>query len=421
MRRVITLLTSGTRGDVQPLVALGAGLQRRGYAVRVLTHEPFRGLVAAHGLGFVPLDGNPNELFARPELRAALTYDGGLLRSARSALAYLRAARPLFARMLASAWQGSQGSGALVVSLPTTWGDQIAEALGIPCVWALTQPLGRTRAFPSPLQPFGLSLGPWYNALTHALAEHAVWQPWRDMLGRWRRDALGLAGRTGAGWAARTAARGDLFLFGYSPRVAPRPPDWPGRFHVTGYWLLERPAGWRPDPSLLRFLEAGPALYAGFGGAMAVPDERLLAQVVRGLALAGQRAVLLVGAGAHQRALPPHVYPLGAAPHDWLLPQVGAAVHHAGAGTLAAALCAGIPSVCVPFGADQFFWSGRAARLGCAPAPIPARALSAERLAEAIDAAVRQPIFKQRAAGLGQQIAAERGVERAADLIESHL
>jgi len=72
MRRVITLLTSGTRGDVQPLVALGAGLQRRGYAVRVLTHEPFRGLVAAHGLGFVPLDGNPNELFAHPELRAAL-------------------------------------------------------------------------------------------------------------------------------------------------------------------------------------------------------------------------------------------------------------------------------------------------------------------------------------------------------------
>ena len=160
MRRVITILTSGTRGDVQPMVALGLGLRRRGYAVRVLTHEPFRPMIAEHGLEFVPLDGNPNELFSHPEFRAALTYDGGLLRSARGALNYLRAARPVFARMLASAWHGCQGSDALIIALPTTWGDQIADALGIPCVWALTQPLGRTAAFPSPLQPFDLALGP---------------------------------------------------------------------------------------------------------------------------------------------------------------------------------------------------------------------------------------------------------------------
>src|SRR4029078_815538 len=100
----------------------------------------------------------------------------------RGTLAYLRAARPLFARMLASAWQGCQGSDALTTPLPTTWGAQIPESLGIPCAWALTQPLGRTAAFPSPLQPFDLALGSAYNRLTPAIAEHVVWQPWRDLL-----------------------------------------------------------------------------------------------------------------------------------------------------------------------------------------------------------------------------------------------
>lgn len=225
MRQLITILTSGTRGDVQPLVALGMGLQGAGYAVRVLTHLPFQPLVAGYGLEFAPLDGNPNELFLQPEFQSALTYDGGPLHSARMSLRYLRAARPLFARMLASAWQGCQGSAALLITLPTTWGDQIAAALGIPCVWALTQPLGRTAAFPSPLLPFGLSLGPSYNRLSHALLEHVIWQPWRDLLGRWRRDALGLPPLPSIGWAARTAARGDLFLYGFSPRVVPRPAD----------------------------------------------------------------------------------------------------------------------------------------------------------------------------------------------------
>lgn len=421
MRHIITILTSGTRGDVQPLVALGLGLRRRGYAVRVLTHEPFRQLLADHGLEFVPLDGNPNDLFARPELRAALTYDGSFLRSARGTIAYLRAARPLFARMLASAWQGSRGSDALIVSLPTTWGDQIAESLGIPCVWALTQPLGRTAAFPSPLQPFELSLGPAYNRLTHALAEHVVWQPWRGILERWRRAALGLPRLRAVGWAARTAARGDLFLFGFSPHVVPRPADWPGRYHVTGYWWLDH-AAWQPPPGLLDFLAGDPPpLYVGFGGAMAEPGEQLLSRVLGGLALAGHRAILSVGPRRPGHSRFSSIYQIDFAPHGWLFPRLGAAIHHGGAATVAAALRAGIPSICVPFGADQFFWGGRVAHLKCGPTPIPARGLTAGRLAEAIDAAVRQPTFRLRAARLGEQIAAEHGVERAVTLIDEHL
>jgi UDP:flavonoid glycosyltransferase YjiC (YdhE family) len=147
----------------------------------------------------------------------------------------------------------------------------------------------------------------------------------------------------------------------------------------------------------------------------------LLARVLRGLALSGQRAILNIGARGLDRSLPASVYPLGWAPHGWLFPRLSAAVHHGGAGTVAAAMLAGIPSICVPFGADQFFWGSRVARLKCGPTPIPARRLTAKRLAEAIDLATRERIFKLCAARLAEQIGAEQGVERAVALIDAHL
>lgn len=423
MKRWLAILTSGTRGDVQPLVALGLGLRRAGYGVRVVTHAPFQPLIAGNGLEFVPLDGNPNELFLRPEFRGALTYNGGIIKSLSGAWRYMRAARPLFERMLVSAWGSCQGADALIVTLPTTWGDQIADALGIPCIWALTQPLGRTGAFPSPLQPFDLSLGTSYNRLTHMIAEQVVWQPWRDILRRWRRATLRLPKRAPASWAARAAARADPLLYGVSPRVVPRPADWPESHQLTGYWFLAPPPDWRPPHDLLDFLAAGPPpVYVGFGGAGIETDDALLRRVARALVRSGQRAVL--ASGNRRRPLdnlPPGVLPVGPVPHSWLFPRMSAAVHHGGTGTLAESLRAGIPPVCVPAGADQFFWARRVADLGCGPRWVPARRMTVEQLSEAIVAAVGEPAYRAQAAALGEQIAAEHGVERATWLIDTYL
>ena len=159
MPKPITLLTSGTRGDVQPYLALGLGLQAAGYRVVVATHANFRVLVERRGLPFVMVEGSPNDLLARGDGQSALTFDGNWLRSGRATLKFLREARPLFERMLDSAWEACRDAGALIVGLATTWGDHIAQALGIPCGWCLLQPLSRTRAFPSAFQPFAFSLG----------------------------------------------------------------------------------------------------------------------------------------------------------------------------------------------------------------------------------------------------------------------
>jgi UDP:flavonoid glycosyltransferase YjiC (YdhE family) len=416
--RPIVILTSGTRGDVQPLVALGAGLQAAGYPVRLASHEPFRGLVTGAGLSFTPLDANPSDLLLEPAFAAALSISGGLLRGLYVTVRFLHAARPLFARLLLSAWRACQGAGAIIVTLPTTWGCQIAAALGVPCIRAFVQPLGRTAVFPSPLLPLRRSCGPLYNRLSHLFVERSLALPWQAIIGRWRRDTLGLAQpfmpRPHTGGEEQG---GEPRLFGFSPLLVPPPGDWPEHYRVTGYWFLDQQRDWAPPPALQAFLAAGPPpVYVGLGSTGAEQRPEFVALALAALARAGMRGILALGAAAPP-LLPPTVFATGPLPHDWLFPQVAAVVHHGGAGTTGAALRAGIPSVCVPVAVDNFFWAGRLAAAGVAPPALPRRSLTAERLAASIATAAGNGEMRERAMALGAHIRAEDGVGRAVECI----
>jgi UDP:flavonoid glycosyltransferase YjiC (YdhE family) len=200
----------------------------------------------------------------------------------------------------------------------------------------------------------------------------------------------------------------------------PRPADWGDPVTVAGYWFLQAPSSFVPPPALARFLECGPTpVYVGFGS-MALRDaERVTGVVLDALTLSGMRAVMALGwGGLSPRDLPDSVYALESVPHDWLFPRVAAVVHHGGAGTTAAGLRAGVPSVVVPFILDQFFWANRVARLGVGPPAVPYSRLSAQRLARAIAGAVGEPGIRERAAALGARIRAEDGVGKAVGTIE---
>ncbi len=151
MEKKIVILASGTRGDVQPYLALGLGLQSAGYRVSVAAPVAFRQMVEGFGFPFLPVDGNPSDLMTAQDGQPPLTFDGGWLRSIQNSQRFLRAARPVYTRMLESSWQACQGADALVIGLATTWGAHIAEALGIPCLWCFLQPFSRTPSLPERL------------------------------------------------------------------------------------------------------------------------------------------------------------------------------------------------------------------------------------------------------------------------------
>lgn len=415
----ITLLTSGTLGDVLPFVALGLGLRRVGVQARIAAHPTFAPLVRRHGLDYAAVEGDQTELLhAEP---AALTLESGPLRGALASMRFVRRALPLYEQMLGSAWLACQGSDALVVALPTAWGVQIAEALGIPCIFAPLQPLTPTREWPSALLPLSGSLGPRLNLHSHRLVALALRLPWCGPLRRWRRDVLRLP-------PAKVMRNTNIvpsdapLVYGFSPWLAPPPPDWPADHRPVGFWRLDAtPPGC--CRRLAAFLAHGePPIYIGFGSMGArspLADTRLALEAVQ---IAGVRAVLLGGAEAAQIAgRRRDICVVASVSHSWLLPQVAAAIHHGGAGTTGASLHAGVPAAAIPSAADQFFWGRRIARVGVGPAPVARRAISATRLAELIRETLEGAAYRRRAGALAELLRQERAVEQAVELIIAQL
>lgn len=417
-------MAMGSRGDVQPFIALAAGLQRAGCAVRVATHAEFLPLIAGRGIDFSEIRGNPRAL-----LEDDRAHD--MLAAGENPLQFLthftKLLAPVFTQMVLDCTRAAEGADAVVLSNVGLIGGfhQIAQALGVPYCAAVLQPFTPTAAFPSaffPALPAWWRLGRGaYHRATHwafiALFTHFFGGVVPEV-----RRALGLAPRSRMAVWREEAALCTPVLHGYSPAVIPRPADWPPHLHVTGYWFLDGPVGWQPAPDLQAFLDAGPPpVYLGFGSMRTRDPEATTALVRAALRRAGLRGVLLSGwGGLHPGDLGDDVCVVESVSHHWLLPRMAAVVHHGGAGTTAAGLHAGVPSFAVPFFADQPFWGRTLHELGVGPAPVPYRRLTVDRLAAALSRAVHDEGLRARAAEMGRIIRAEDGVGQAVELMLRH-
>ena len=406
----VAILTLGTRGDVQPYVALGVGLKEAGHEVTLVTGKGFEAMVSGQGLRYVALDVDLLELAQSPEGRAALRSPRGALRTARGLM-------PTVRRMLVEEWEAAASSGAdAVVYHPKAMGGHhVAEALGVPGFLALPVPaLSPTRAFPVPVLPL-LNLGGPLNKLSYGAFFRSITLPYRRMVNRWRKETLGLPALPLL--ASELELRGEPIprLYPCSPHVVPVPADWDESSVMTGYWFLDVGSDWRPPDELAAFLEDGPPpVYVGFGSAARDP-EGSRAAALAALRRLGLRGVLATGLHGMSSA---EVIEIEGAPHDWLFPRMAAVVHHGGAGTTAEGLRAGKPSAVFPsnFG-DQLFWGRRVRALGTGPEPVPQKRLTAEGLVAAIRAVAEDESTRRRAAELGEKIRAEDGIARAVEIV----
>jgi sterol 3beta-glucosyltransferase len=415
----LVLLATGSHGDIRPLAALGMGLRRAGHTVVLATtidHGPF---VRSCGLswGRIELDYRAT---LQQGLGAAIAGAGANLPGALWRID--RLIRPLVAEVQRGLWAAAQGADAIISGLPIM-GQDIAEALGVPFIAARLNP-SRCGDLPSAFWPWGALPGRWANRRSYDLVDQIAWQPLRPSVNRWRRASLGLPPAPFWGPFQQVRQRRDLVLHAYSPATLARPPEWGAHELVTGFWPLLSP-GWQPPPQLSTFLASGPPpVYVGFGSLVsdAAAAEQLGRLVLAVLRHSGQRGLLATGWGGLGMAAPgPDMLVIDAAPHDWLFPRMAAVVHHGGAGTVAAAMRAGVPQISVPAWGDQIFWARRAAALGVSPAPLPLTRLRPAPLAAALGQAAADPQLRRRAAALGTLIAGEDGVGQAVAAIERRL
>jgi UDP:flavonoid glycosyltransferase YjiC (YdhE family) len=415
----LTVFAAGSRGDVQPCVALSRALQVESYQVQLAAPADFAGFIGAHGVPCVPLRGDVHKLMASDTGRRFM--QSGRANPLRSIRAMRTLLAPVVREMVQDLYAACSDADALIcLAVFGAFGCSIAQALNLPLILVEPTPLLPTRAFPAAGWPLQADFGGLHNRLSGVAMLHVIWQWYCPFVNDFR-ERVGLPAYSAARFIRDL--RATPLLGAYSPHVIPPPPDWPATAHVVGYFWLDAPEAWQPPAALQAFLEAGtPPVYVGFGSMAGQDPEQMAALVVAALARSGQRGVLATGwGGLRAERLPPTVFALDAAPHAWLFPRMAAAVHHGGAGTTAAALRAGAPSVIVPFIVDQPFWGARVKALGVGPEPIPVKRLTAGRLAAAVQRVATDAGMRQRAQQLGAALHAEDGLACTALLIRQHL
>jgi sterol 3beta-glucosyltransferase len=413
MQKPVVIFTIGTQGDVRPCIALGQGLARAGYPVRIATSGNFAELVRRAGLEFYPLTA---------DFQAMLDADRAIADQGMN----LRTMAKLFRERYA-AWAtnwvqeglaASENAALLIgVSNSTLLAKALSEALGIPFAIARLQPLTPSRSLPPVVLngsrrklPGLLSLG------AHYLLFQLVWSVMRPAINDIVRPQLGLPRYSQLGpYLFNSSLHRENVLNGFSRHLVRRPADWPGNSQITGYWFLDEPQ-WTPPAALREFLAArSKPIYVGFGSMVTSQAETFTTVVLDAVRKSGHRAVLATGWGgldSGTASQDDQIFFLRDAPHQHLFPLMAAAVHHGGAGTTAAAARAGIPSVIVPFYGDQPFWARCLARQHVAPPALQRKTLTADALAAAI-AQSQRPSMIRNADALGRAVRAEDGVGEA--------
>lgn len=447
----ITILTVGSRGDVQPFVALGIELQKLGNIVRIATHEIFRSFIESHNLEFYPLRGDPTEL-----IQLCVNNNIMTLNFVQEGMSKFSA---FIDNLLEDCLQACLNTDIIIATPSSMAGYHIAEMLQIPFFSAFTMPLTRTSNFPCVFSGPGYFQNNVYNYISHVLTEEVLWVPIMGKINEWRSNKLGLPPCNFLSGPQSLIHESNVpTLYCFSSYVCPRPSDWPDNVQITGYWFLDSVdssfskdsknhkeqsenlssesknpinniatvphnsvTSWSPPEDLIRFLSVdAPIIYIGFGS-MIIPDIEAMSQLIAdSVNYYGHRAIVCSGWGKLCANISdPNIYVCDNIPHSWLFDHVAAVCHHGGAGTIAAGLRAGKPTLVISFFGDQRFWGEKIEEMGIGKT-IPHYQVTKKWLGTAIHNILTCESYTSSAKYIGKKIQEEDGIKNATDFIVSN-
>ncbi|KAF4544240.1 uncharacterized protein LTHEOB_6358 [Lasiodiplodia theobromae] len=415
----IVIQVVGSRGDVQPFVALGTELQRHGHRVRLATHDTFASFVRDAGLEFYAIGGDPAELMAY------MVKNPGLIPNMRSLRAGdVQRKREMVREMLDGCWRSCVEpdeltrdpfvADAIIANPPSFAHVHCAQALGIPVHLMFTMPWSSTRAFPHPLAnlKYKDTEPSVANYISYGIVEWMTWQGLGDVINDWR-NQMDLEPVPMSEGPCLAETLKVPFTYCWSPALVPKPLDWPAHIDVCGFFFRDPPK-YEPPKDLAAFLDAGdPPVYIGFGSIVIDDPERMTSVILSAVKATGVRAIVSRGwSNLGEAESTEQVFYLGDCPHEWLFQHVSSVVHHGGAGTTACGLRNGKPTTIVPFFGDQPFWGNMIAASGAGPVPIPQKKLTSDNLAEAIRYC-QSPPAAQAAFEISEKMKMEEGVQAA--------
>jgi len=408
----ITILTYGSRGDVQPFIPLSLGLMRRGHLVKLAAPARFQSLIEEQGIPFVPLAGNPAELSR--DLNDSGTNFVKIVRG------LMNHAMEIGADVLHQVEEACSDTDLIIHTFMHAVGAHtLAREKRIPDIHIQLFPMFTpTGDYPNISLPDLRSRQ--LNRLTHELARSITF--WTSKAGYEQvRRRAGLPKRKLYSPFDRDALRPwTPVLCAWSPSIIPPSSDWSPNVHITGYFFSEIDSRYQPKNELREFLEGADTPICISFGSMLNRNVKKIDDIIReSLRQTNNRGIILSGWSGFEHAAAREVLYLDAVPHQWLLPRCKMIIHHGGAGTTSAGLQAGIPNVVIPHTADQPFWGNRVQAICAGPKPIPVKKLSVENLTWAIVEAEGE-VLRKRAQAIGQVLREENGVGNSVEFIEKY-
>ncbi|KAF5671692.1 glycosyltransferase family 1 [Fusarium heterosporum] len=416
----IVLQIVGSRGDVQPFIALGNELQKHGHRVRIASHDVFADFVRQSNLEFYPTGGDPSDLMAY------MVKNPSLVPSLSSLMAGdISRKQDMVEEMLDKFWlsciEPDPISGvpfiaeAIIANPPSFAHIHLAEALGIPLHLMFTMPYSPTQAFPHPLANIKQSnLDPKLsNYLSYGMVETLTWQGLGDIINDWRRKSLNLEPVSSTTATSMLSAHEIPYTYCWSPALVPKPADWPPYIDVCGFFFRDEPQYTPPD-DIAQFLQAGPPpIYIGFGSIVMDDSARMTDLILEALRRSGARAIISRGwAKLGEGRSDENAIFIGDCPHG--------VIHHGGAGTTACGLLNACPTFIVPFFGDQPFWGSMVAKAGAGPFPIRHKELTVENFTNAIQTLLASAT-KTAAVRISETMRTENGVAQAVQSFHHHL
>lgn len=410
----VAMLAVGSTGDVRPCILISRELIKRGHSVKIIADGRFEKAIIDEGAEFADFPIKADKM-----LRIATNPDIGTFKMLRLTKKYIGSCKDDIEKILLDNFKGVD------VVLYTTSGSSmaayIAEKYTIPYVRMnyypdmacseLTQGIFPNLPLPSPLKKM-------YNFITNFFYYYFSAAIYKGTLRSWIKKYnltdMKFPYKRGDGTPLHQ-------LMAFSESVIPRPKAYGENVEICGYIFEDKSkiADFTPDEKLKEFLAAGPTpVYIGFGSMSEGSFSELYETVSEALKMTGKRAIISKGWGGLSSEKPSDsIYVVDYYPHDWLFEQVSAIVHHGGAGTTAAGLKAGKPTLIVPFGGDQIFYGKYIHKIGCGPKHIMRKKLTAKKLAKAL-IEMDSPEMQQNVRNIADKISKENGVVNACNFLE---
>lgn len=422
----IAILTLGTRGDVQPYIALGQKLIAENHEACICTGASFEDLIKSYGISFHKASADLMAILETPEGKAM--FEGKFSNPVKLMKYAKEVITPAYRKSMDDFLEAAHGADLIIYHPKALGACDIAEFYGIPAICMppvpITYPISE---FPNLALSATGNFGPTFNKLSYSLNQLAE-SSYIKQINEFRQSKLSMKPRRAGAYKDSVGQHPLRTIYPISPSLFEDVSSWNGHVDVTGFCFVSE-SGRELDRDVQDFLNQGePPILITFSSMPLKEPEKFLEDLTKALEATKMRAILLTGSSGLKTkgkdnllaVEAANLLAIKAAPHRLIMPLCSGIIHHGGAGTTAEALLSGTPQAIIPFNVDQPFWANRLYKLGLSLKPLKVKDLQKETLIQLIEE-LQNPDQKNRSKAFQAKLEAEEGVVRIFKLLEEIL